>query len=64
MLQVLEDNDIHIACITDTWFDSIKGTFRKTIKEAGFNLIRDVREEKRGGGTAMIYKIEGKTWES
>ena len=56
MLQVLEDNEIHIACITETWFDSIKGTFTTAIKEAGFEIVHDAREDKRGGGTAIIYK--------
>ena len=55
MLQVLEDNDIHIACITERWFDSIKGTFTTTIKEACLISIHNVREDKRGGGTAIIY---------
>ena len=56
MLQVLEDNDIQIGCITETWFDSIKGVFTTAIKEAGYKLVHDVREDKRGGGTAIIYK--------
>ena len=56
MLQVLEDNDIQIGCITETWFDSIKGVFTTTIKDAGFKIVHDVREDKRGGGTAIIYK--------
>ena len=56
MLQVLEDNDVQIGCITETWFDSIKGVFTTTIKEAGYGIVHDVREDKRGGGTAIIYK--------
>ena len=56
VLQVLEDNDIQIACITETWFDSKNGKFTKYIKEAGYNLIHGFREDKRGGGTAILYR--------
>ena len=56
VLQVLEDNQIQIACITETWFDSNKGIFTSTIKEEGYNIIHSHRDNKRGGGTAVIYK--------
>ena len=55
-LQVLDDNGIHIACITETWFDSRNGKFTSTIKNAGYDLVHSYRENKRGGGTAVIYK--------
>ena len=56
VLQVFEDNNIQIACICETWFDSSNGKFTSTIKEAGFDIIHAHREDKRGGGTAVIYK--------
>ena len=56
MLQVFEDNQIQIACITETWFDEDKGTFTSTIKSEGYEIIHSPRSEKRGGGTAIIYK--------
>ena len=55
-LQVLEDNNIMIACITETWFDSKEGKFTATIKNAGFEITHAHRENKRGGGVAIIYK--------
>jgi exonuclease III len=55
-LQILEDRNISIACITETWFDRKNGTFSKTIKDAGFKLNHDFRTDKRGGGCAIIYK--------
>ena len=55
-LQVLEDNEISIACICETWFNREKGTFTKSIKDAGYQIIHSFREEKRGGGTAIIFK--------
>ena len=44
ILQVLEDNNIKIACITETWFNSKNGKFTASIREAGFELIHDYRE--------------------
>ena len=56
LLQVLEDNNIQIGCINETWFDSHKGVFTTAIKNAGYGIAHSFREEKRGGGTAIIYK--------
>ena len=56
ILQVFEDNQVHIACITETWFDTQKGKFTAAIKEAGYQIVHAHREDKRGGGTAVIYK--------
>ena len=55
-LQILDDQKISIACITETWFDRKNGKFSKTIKDAGFELHHTFREDKRGGGSAIIYK--------
>ena len=55
-LQILEDNDIHIACICETWFDCEKSKLTAIIGDAGFNIQHSFREVKRGGGTAIIYK--------
>ena len=55
-LQILDDKDISIACVTETWFDRKTGHFSKTIKEAGFKLNHDFRSDKRGGGCAILYK--------
>ena len=56
VLQVLEDNQIQIACITETWFDAEKGIFTSAIKSEGYEIIHSPRSDKRGGGTAIIYK--------
>ena len=56
VLQIFEDNNIQIGCITETWFDSEKGKFTGIIKEAGYGIKHSYREDKRGGGTAIIYK--------
>ena len=55
-LQIVDDMNIGIACICETWFDSDKGVFSKMIKEANFCLHHAYREGKRGGGVAIMYK--------
>ena len=56
LLQIIEDKQINIACITETWFESKTGTFTKAIKEAGYKINHAYREKKRGGGCAIIYQ--------
>ena len=48
--------DISIACVTESWFDAKNGTFSRKIKNAGYELHHAYREDKRGGGTAIMYK--------
>ena len=55
-LQTLEDNEISVACITETWFDAKVGLFSQKIKSRGFELHHAHREEKRGGGVAIMFK--------
>ena len=56
ILQIFEDNDIKIACICETWFDREYGKFTTAIKEAGFKVRHGFRDEKGGGGVAIIYR--------
>ena len=51
--QILEDYGVSIA-----WFDSKNGTFTSNIKMSGFEIHHAYRENKRGGGTAILYKSE------
>ena len=39
MLQILEDNNVSIACITETWFDTKTGTFSEAIKKTDMNFV-------------------------
>ena len=55
-IQILDDKNISIACVTETWFDRKTGTFSKAIKDAGFKINHDFRPNKRGGGCAIMYK--------
>ena len=56
VLQVFEDNDINVACITESWFDAENGKFTAMIKEAGFEIVHAQRDGKRGGGTAIMFR--------
>ena len=46
---------ILILHVYETWFDSGNGKFTSMIKNAGFDINHAHREEKAGGGTAIIY---------
>ena len=56
LIQVLDDLNIDISCICETWFDSPHGTFSATIKNAGYNLVHAYWDNKSGGGVAIMYK--------
>ena len=56
LLQILDDKDIGIACITETWFDTKTGKFSRAIRNHGYEPHHAFRENKRGGGAAIIYK--------
>ena len=55
-LQILEDNDISIACITESWFDEKSGVFSQKIQSRGYKLHHAYRENQRGGGVAVMFK--------
>ena len=55
VLQILNDQNISLACICETWFDGQKGRFTKTIKDAGYDLIHANKEDQRGGGVAILF---------
>ena len=55
-LQILDDKDISIACVTESWFDTKVGVFSHKIKEHGYLLHHAYREDKRGGGVAVMFK--------
>ena len=56
LLQIITDLEVSFACICETWFQSQTGVFSATIKEHGFGIIHSFRENKNGGGVAIIYK--------
>ena len=55
-LCILEDMNIDVSCVTETWFDAKAGPFSKVIKDSGYEIHHAHREKTRGGGAAIIYK--------
>ena len=53
--QLLLDNQVDIACITETWLSSESGAITFAIKEAGYEIDHAYRS-KRGGGVAILWK--------
>ena len=53
---MLIEQEIHLALLNETWFDSEKGIYRKRIKDYGFKVFHDYRKDKRGGGVAFLFK--------
>ena len=56
VLQVLNDKNIDIACIQETWFTSESGTITSIIKQAGYNIVHFYRTNKVGAGVAILWK--------
>ena len=44
-LHIIEDMDIKIACVCETWFDTQKGVFSRLIKEFDYELHHAHREK-------------------
>ena len=55
-LQIIQDFQANLVCVNETWFSGKKGRFSHQIKEAGYMIYHSCREDKRGGGVAVIYK--------
>ena len=52
----MEDNQIDVAGICETWLTDSYNVTTAIIKSYGFSLIHDHRDNQKGGGTAIIYK--------
>ena len=52
---LLQDNNVDIAIVSETWLTDQANTTTATIKSYGFHITHDFRSDSRGGGTAVIY---------
>ena len=52
---ILIDNEIDLAFISETWFNSQSNSITALIKSYGFEIIHVFRE-KRGGGVGILWK--------
>ena len=53
-VQLLEDNDIDIAAISETWLSSSNNYVTGYLRERGYNIHHYHRDVKRGGGVSII----------
>ena len=53
---MLEDNDIDVACVTETWMTEQKNHVTSLLSEAGYHIVHWNREVQKGGGIAIIYR--------
>ena len=56
VLQLLNDQNIDISCLQETWFSSETNITTSIIKESGYNISHTFRSNKRGGGVAILWK--------
>ena len=54
---LLNDNAIDIAFITETWLTDHANSTTADIKSYGYRIIHDYRTEQKGGGAALIFKL-------
>ena len=57
----MEDNDINICCISETWLQTQNNTITAKLKESGYTIYHFNRISKRGGGVAILLKCNYKT---
>ena len=57
-METLKDNDIHLACITESWLSPEQGHDHTlfVIQSYGFNISYTSRVDQRGGGVALLVK--------
>ena len=54
VISILLDNNIGIACISETWLSSQSNSITSIIRNSGFDILHNYRE-KRGAGVAIIW---------
>ena len=52
----LEDGDIDAAAVVETWFTSQHNSVTAAIRDKGYSITHFNREEKGGGGVALVYR--------
>ena len=56
-MELLQDNMIDIAFISETWLTNRNNVTTSTIKSYGYDIIHDYRNDMRGGGSGLIFNI-------
>ena len=58
LLTLLIDGERDVAAVTETWFKAQLNNCTATLRENGYSIFHFHRENKGGGGVALIYKQE------
>ena len=53
-LALLQDRDLDIAAVTETWLTTQYSNLTAELSERGYSIYHFHRESKRGGGVALI----------
>ena len=66
-MALLEDRDLDIAAVTETWLTTQYSNLTAELSEKGYSIYHFHRESKRGGGVALIFRntfnfVSGKTY--
>ena len=56
LMSFLYDKNVDIAAICETWITDQNNPTTSAIKSYGYSIRHNFRENRRGGGTALIYR--------
>ena len=54
-IQSLEDNDIQIGAVGETWFGSSNNYVTAYLRDHGYNIHHQHRKTQKGGGVSIIF---------
>ena len=55
-MTTLSDYSVDIAAVCETWLNDSNNPTTAAIRSYGYSIIHNFRVDKKGGGTALIYK--------
>lgn len=50
LLALLEDEDLDIAAVTETWMSSQQNNITAELRDIGYNIFHFNRDTRKGGG--------------
>ena len=55
-IAMLDDHNLQIAFVTETWLTSEANPITATLKASGYEIRHNFRANRAGGGTAVIFQ--------
>ena len=55
-MNTITDSSVDVAGVCETWFDDNNNPTTAVIKSFGYSILHNFRNDRRGGGTALIFK--------